>query len=74
MATIIGLKELRQNATEIVERVQKGERFTVVKRSKPVLEITAARPEASPRVEETIAWTRKYVKKHKKAFDNLAKR
>ena len=37
--TIIGLKELRQNATEIAERAQKGERFTVVKRSKPVFSI-----------------------------------
>lgn len=38
--TIIGLKELRQNATEIAERAQKGECFTVVKRSKPMFEIS----------------------------------
>jgi len=37
--TIIGLKELRQNATAIVARAQKGERFIVVKRSKPVLTV-----------------------------------
>ncbi len=37
--TIIGLKELRQNASQIAERAQKGERFTVVKRSKPMFEI-----------------------------------
>ncbi len=38
--TIIGLKELSQNAGRIAERVQKGERFTVVKRSKPVFVIS----------------------------------
>lgn len=38
--TIIGLKELRQNATQIAERAMKGESFTVVKRSKPVFNIT----------------------------------
>lgn len=37
--TIIGLKEFTQNAGKIGERVQKGERFTVVKRSKPLFTI-----------------------------------
>jgi antitoxin (DNA-binding transcriptional repressor) of toxin-antitoxin stability system len=37
--TIIGLKELSQNAGRIADRVAKGERFTVVKRSKAVFEI-----------------------------------
>ncbi len=37
--TIIGLKELSQNAGKIAERVQKGESFIVVKRSKPVFHI-----------------------------------
>lgn len=70
--TIIGLKELRQNATEIVERAQKGERFIVVKRSKPVLTITAARPEAN--LDETGDWVREYVTKHQQAFSELAKK
>jgi prevent-host-death family protein len=70
--TIIGLKELRQNATEIVERAQKGERFTVVKRSKPVLTITAAQPEAN--LDETDDWVREYVTKHQQAFSKLAKK
>lgn len=70
--TIIGLKELRQNATEIVERAQKGERFTVVKRSKPVLTITAAQPEVN--LDETRDWVRQYVVKHKQAFNELAKK
>lgn len=68
--TIIGLKELRQNATEIVERAQKGERFTVVKRSKPVLTITAAQPEAD--IDDTRKWVRTYVNEHKQAFNELA--
>jgi prevent-host-death family protein len=70
--TIIGLKELRQNATQIVERAQKGERFTVVKRSKPVLTITAAQPE--PDFHQTQEWVRAYVKDHKQAFDELAQK
>ncbi len=69
---IIGLKELRQNATEIVESAQKGERFTVVKRSKPVLTITAAQPEID--LDETRNWVREYVTDHKQAFKELAKR
>ena len=70
--TIIGLKELRQNATDIVERAQKGERFTVVKRSKPVLTITAAQPETN--IDETRDWVRTYVTEHKQAFNELAKK
>jgi prevent-host-death family protein len=70
--TIIGLKELRQNATEIVERAQKGERFTVVKRSKPVLTITAALPEVN--LDETREWVQEYVSKHEQAFSELAKK
>jgi prevent-host-death family protein len=70
--TIIGLKELRQNATDIVERAQKGERFTVVKRSKPVLTITAAQPEVN--LDETAQWTEAYVNKHQKAFRELAQK
>lgn len=70
--TIIGLKELRQNATEIVERAQKGERFTVVKRSKPVLTITAAQPEAN--IDETREWTRAYITDNQRAFNELAEK
>lgn len=70
--TIIGLKELRQNATEIVERAQKGERFTVVKRSKPVLTITAAQPDSD--LDETREWVRGYVKDHAQAFNELSEK
>jgi prevent-host-death family protein len=36
---IIGLKELRENMGKIIERVQSGEEFTVLKRSKPAFQI-----------------------------------
>lgn len=69
--TIIGLKELRQNASEIAERAQNGESFTVVKRSKPVFDIVPS-SQANPRVEETKTWTRDLVAKHRSAFEALA--
>lgn len=71
--TIIGLKELRQNAGKIAERVKKGEHFTVVKRSKPVFDIVPS-AQYSPEVEETKAWTKQLVAEHRPAFDALAKK
>lgn len=69
--TIIGLKELRQNATQIAERAQNGESFVVVKRSKPVFNIVP--PQESHSTEATKAWTRELVNKHRPAFKALAK-
>lgn len=37
---IIGLKEFRQNADAFIKRINKGESFTVLKRSKPVFKLT----------------------------------
>lgn len=71
--TIIGLKELRQNATQIAERTQKGEHFTVVKRSKPVFDIVPS-SQYNSQVEETKAWTKQLVTEHRPAFDALAKK
>jgi antitoxin (DNA-binding transcriptional repressor) of toxin-antitoxin stability system len=70
--TIIGLKELRQHAGEIAERAQKGERFTVVKRSKPVFMISAV--QTTPDIEATKAWTRDLIAKHRPAFKALSKK
>jgi len=70
--TIIGLKDLRQNAGKIAERAQKGEHFTVVKRSKPVFTIYPI--QGTPDIEETKAWTRDLVTKHRPAFEALAKK
>ena len=38
--TIIGLKELRLNTQKYINRLNKGESFTVVRRSKPVFRVT----------------------------------
>lgn len=71
--TIIGLKELRQHASQIAERAQKGEHFTVVKRSKPVFDIVPTSQQDSS-VEETKIWTKELVNKHRPAFEALAKK
>ncbi|MEK7618330.1 MAG: type II toxin-antitoxin system prevent-host-death family antitoxin [Patescibacteria group bacterium] len=39
MNDIIGLKKLRQDAQEIINKVARGQSFIVVRRSKPVFEI-----------------------------------
>lgn len=39
-ATIIGIKQLHQQLTEVTKAVNKGESFIVVKHSKPVFRIT----------------------------------
>ncbi len=70
--TIIGLKELRQNATEIAERAQKGERFTVVKRSKPVFTISP--PEEASDLEATKIWADNYIKENKPLLNSLSKK
>lgn len=70
--TIIGLKELSQNAGKIAERVAKGERFTVVKRSKPVFSIVPSQQDSD--VSETAEWTKNYIRSHQKAFNELAKK
>lgn len=70
--TIIGLKELSQNAGRIAERVAQGEEFIVVKRSKPVFKIVSE--SEGSRVDETKAWTKELVNKHRPAFQALAKK
>src|SRR3989304_5550455 len=39
---IVGVKELRENLEKYINRVNKGESFTVVRRSKPVFKISPA--------------------------------
>lgn len=70
--TIIGLKELRQHATQIAERAAKGERFTVVKHSKPVFDIVPSQQTGD--VEATKTWTRELIAKHRPAFEALSKK
>ena len=37
---IVGLKELRNNINEYISRVERGDSFTVVRRSRPVFRIS----------------------------------
>lgn len=43
---IIGLKELRANASIYISEVEKGKSFIVVRRSKPVFKISPAEDES----------------------------
>lgn len=38
---IVGLKELRTNLDEYIAKVEKGDSFTIVRRSKPVFKISS---------------------------------
>lgn len=49
MDTIIGLKDLRENLPAYAEKIERGERFIVVKKSKPLFRI-------SPIDEDESAW------------------
>ncbi|MDO8571580.1 MAG: hypothetical protein Q7R79_02790 [bacterium] len=47
MKKIVGLKDLRENIDVYVGKVQKGESFTVVRRSKPLFTISPVETEDS---------------------------
>ncbi len=70
--TIIGLKELSQNAGKIADRVAKGERFTVVKRSKPVFTISP--PINNSDFESVDSWVQKYIENNKPLLKSLSKK
>jgi prevent-host-death family protein len=40
MKNIVGLKELRNNIDSYISKIEKGESFTIVRRSKPVFKIS----------------------------------
>ena len=44
--TIVGLKELRENIETYISRVEKGDSFIVVKKSKPVFKISPPEDDA----------------------------
>ncbi len=71
--TIIGLKELSQNAGKIAERVAKGERFTVVKRSKPVFEISQPSSNSTSSEGELKDWTKQAIDRYRPALKALNK-
>ncbi len=65
--TIIGLKELRQHAGQIAERAQKGERFTVVKRSKPMFIISPPQEDNA----DLDCWLDNYVDENRELLISL---
>lgn len=69
--TIIGLKELSQNAGKIAERVANGEQFTVVKRTKPVFVISAPDTRTDT---ELAGWTKEAIEKYRPALESLSKK
>lgn len=71
MATIIGLRELRENTGDVEERVNNGESFVVVKRSKPIFRIVpmAGQTQAD---DELVRWTSQAMKKYEPALKALA--
>ena len=71
--TIIGLKELRQNSRDIAERASNGEHFTVVRRSKPVFNITPI-IEKPPSNKELSDWAYNAINKYRPALEALNKK
>ncbi|MBI3627610.1 MAG: type II toxin-antitoxin system prevent-host-death family antitoxin [Candidatus Sungbacteria bacterium] len=61
MATIIGLKQLRENVEKYVLEVHKGKSFTVVKKSKPVFRIVP--PDEDNEMWETVVDFTEFNKK-----------
>ena len=52
-SNIVGLKELRHNMDRYIDRVSRGESFTVIRRASPVFRISA--PENDDSLWETVA-------------------
>lgn len=68
--TIIGLKELRQNATEIAKRAEEGETFVVVKRSRPIFKLSPIEDKASAN-QELKDWTKDAITRYRPALEAL---
>jgi prevent-host-death family protein len=71
MATIIGLKELRENTEAVAERANRGESFVVVKRSKPIFRLVPI-TDSVPANEELTAWTSQAIDRYQPALKALA--
>jgi len=66
---IVGLKELRENMEEYINQIGKGKSFTVVRRSKPVFNVT---PVADTHEQDVAQASMGIIKRYKKALDRLA--
>jgi prevent-host-death family protein len=71
MATIIGLKELRENTEAVAERVSKGETFVVVKRSKPIFRLLPL-GDSAPINDDLRAWTTAAINRYRPALEALS--
>lgn len=70
MKKIVGLKELRENIDIYVGKVQKGESFTVVRKSKPLFQISPVDTEDS--WEEVVDFTK--IKKGGVPLEDILKK
>lgn len=56
--TLVGVKELREHLDVYIAQINKGVCFTVVKRSKPVFNMTPITPDTNEEWEEVIDFTK----------------
>jgi antitoxin (DNA-binding transcriptional repressor) of toxin-antitoxin stability system len=68
---IIGLKELRENTEKYISDITKGKSFTVVRRSRPIFNITPANEWGDDGVWETVIDFTEFNKKGIPAKDLL---
>lgn len=69
MNNIVGLKDLRENINAYIDQVKKGHSFTIVRRSKPVFNITP--PEEESQWETVVDFTK--IKKGGVIIDDVIK-
>ena len=69
MNNIVGLRDLRENINDYIDQVRKGHSFTVVRRSKPVFNITP--PEEESQWETVVDFTK--IKKGGILIDDVIK-
>ncbi len=70
MKRIVGLKELRENINTYVTKVQKGQSFTVVRKSKPLFTISPV--DTEDMWEEVIDFTK--IRKGGVPIEDILKR
>lgn len=73
MTKLIGLKELQLNTKKIREEVEKGVRFVVIYRSKPIFEIRPLENdlEFTDDLKSTNLYTEDFLKRMEKAEKNI---
>lgn len=54
MSEVVGVAQLRQNLSHYLRRIERGERFTVTDRNRPVAQLSPI-PQSQSRLEQLIA-------------------